>query len=201
VEEEAGADHSPPDAAVDAPIDHVDLDSGPEAGGDGGTDVDVRVDAGVGDGPRDDASVDASPDVSETPCNMSLDGMVMSLGTTLPQDLAGVWELCDSNANLAPDISWVLGNKGTVQLDGLYWWRLSSEQLSQSEQQSAAGMYFRVLEGTGNILQFVDADVGTGAGATLAVKYFPTIGVIELASCDGAGTCAPPAARLVSPSR
>lgn len=156
------------------------------------------------DDPRDGGdSSEAPPDTSGdrnqsmSPCFLPTDAAVATVGASLPQDLSGTWRLCSDAANLPPDIHWVLGDTGTIQLDGVYWWRLASGQVTHSDPTSA-GAYFRVLEGTRRVFQFTDANVSTGGGATLAVGFLPAAAVLELTSCDGAGVCDGPVARLVS---
>jgi hypothetical protein len=108
----------------------------------------------------------------------------------------GTWRLCGDSLNLSPDVVWLLGGAATIQLDGTYFWRLPAGQTSHGAQ-SASGMYFRLLEGNHGLLQFVDSDVASGGGATLAIAYFPANGVLQVASCDGVESCASVVARLV----
>lgn len=155
------------------------------------------------DAPDTGDGVDSRPDTSgdgkkeaPSPCFLPTDAAAAPANAALPQNLSGTWRLCTDVANLAPDVHWMLGDTATIQLDGVNWWRLANGQVDHGDA-AFAGTYFRLLEGTPSVFEFVDADVNAGGGSTLAVGLFPAEGVLELTSCDGAGICDALVARLV----
>jgi len=162
------------------------------------SEVDDTSDAADG-GDAEDARPDTVSDTRRppSPCFLPTDAAAAPTSAALPENLSGTWQLCTDAADLASSIRWMLGDTGTIQLDGVNWWRLAVGQTDHGEA-TFAGTYFRLLEGTRSVFEFVDGDVHAAGGATLTAGLFPGAQVLELMACDGAGVCNGPAARLVN---
>jgi len=143
---------------------------GDEAGyaGDGGDGGDA------GDGTRD-------------PCVPTADDGPRANVSDAPGALVGVWRLCD--ATPGPEVSWLVGATGTIQIDATTWQRGGDAP--------ASGLYFLVLEGTKGVVHFIDPDVTGGLGADFSATISTGSQVLELSPCDGPETCSDHVSRFV----
>jgi hypothetical protein len=173
------------------------FDSQPESPGDATDATDGRDATDARDASDGNDVGDVRPDNGPRPpdCELPPKAEPDPARSSLPHDLAGTWQVCGDVSGASADILWLLGGTRTIHLDGtVYWGRVAAGTAFQGNQD---GMYFQILEGTRSILQFLDVNVATGKGATLAVNYFSAQGVVDLTSCDGAVLCGPSVVRLV----
>jgi len=150
---------------------------------------DVR-EAGGADGGYDASDVrdpgDAGGEVRD-PCTPTADDGARIKVSDIPGALLGVWRLCD--ATPGPEVSWLVGGPGTIQIDMTTWQR--------GETGAGSGLYFLILEGTKDLVHFIDPDLESGVGADFSATILPDSHVLELSPCDGPETCSADVSRFV----